>query len=325
MVQFRDYPEEIRMELRLFRYFVAVAEELNVTRAAEHLHTAQPSLSQQIRQLEGVIGAPLFHRDKHRLQLTDAGRVLLPTAKSILASVENAIEEARAVARTEEWTIALGMIPGPEGKIFSHILPILLRYHPTIQLLLRTMTAPEQIKALQKREITAGFLRGPIDSSEITSQVYMREDVVVVLPQDCPLAAMDRVPVSELAKLKLISILAAVAPAVHNVAEEIERRSGVKFQMGFCTENLMTSLNAVASGLGFSFFATYVEEIAPKGVVTRPIDLDPAPQLDLLFAYRTDDPLPALAKLVSLVREHSPFHVNTVGKPEATRDAVAIP
>lgn len=313
------------MELRLFRYFVAVAEELNVTRAAEQLHTAQPSLSQQIRQLEGVVGTPLFHRDKHRLQLTNAGRVLLPTAKSILASVENAIEETRAVARTEEWTIALGMVPGPEGKIFSHILPIVLRYHPNIQLLLRTMTAPDQIKALQKREITAGFLRGPIESSEITSQVYMREDVVVVLPQDCPLAALDRVPVSELTKMKLISISAAVAPAVHNVAEDIERRSGVKFQMGFCTENLMTSLNAVASGLGFSFFAAYVEEIAPKGVVTRPIDLDPVPQLDLLFAYRTDDPLPALAKLVSLVREYSPFQMNIAVKSAASPETSSSP
>jgi len=312
------------MELRLFRYFVAVAEELNVTRAAEQLHTAQPSLSQQIRQLEGIVGAPLFHRDKHRLQLTEAGRVLLPTAKSILASVENALVEARAVARSEEWTIALGMVPGPEGKIFSHILPILLRYHPNIQLLLKTMTAPDQIKALQKREISAGFLRGPIESSDIASEVYMREDVVVVLPQDCPLAMMDRVPVAELAKMKLISISAEVAPAVHNVAEEIERRSGVKFQMGFCTENIMTSMNAVASGLGFNFLSAYVEEIAPKGVVTRPIDLAPPVQLDLLFAYRSDDRLPALARLVSLVREYSPFHMAMAQKTEADRISTLV-
>ncbi len=305
------------MELRLFRYFVAVAEELNVTRAAEQLHTSQPSLSQQIRQLEGIVGAPLFLRDKHRLQLTEAGRALLPSAKSVLTSVENALVEARAVARNEEWTIALGMVPGPEGKIFSHILPVLLRYHPGIQLLLRTMTAPEQIRALLRRDITAGFLRGPIDSCEIQSEIYMREDVVVVLPQDSPLAQFERVPVSELAKMKLVSISAEVAPAVHNMAEEIERRAGVRFQRGFCTENLLTSMNAVASGLGFSFFAAYVEEIAPKGVVTRRLDLEPSPQLDLLFAYRGDDRLPALARLVELVREHSPFHMENVSRSAA--------
>jgi LysR family hca operon transcriptional activator len=304
------------MELRLFRYFVAVAEELNVTRAAEQLHTAQPSLSQQIRQLEGIVGAPLFHRDRHRLQLTEAGRTLLPTAKSILASVEDAIVQARAVARTEEWTIALGMVPGPEGKIFSHILPILLRYHPSLQLLLKTMTAPDQIKALQRREISAGFLRGPIDSAEIVSEVYMREDVVVVLPQDSPLAALERVPVADLARMNLIPISPEVAPAIYNMTEEIEQRGGVKFHRGFSSENLMTSMNAVASGLGFCFFSAYVEEIAPKGVVTRPLDLDPTPQLDLLFAYRNDDRLPTLEKLVSLVREYSPFHMEMTRKNE---------
>jgi len=127
-----------------------------------------------------------------------------------------------------------------------------------------------------------------------------------------------------LAKMKLISITADVAPAVHAVAEEIERRSGVKFQMGFCTENLMTSMNAVASGLGFCFFAAYVEEIAPKGVVTRPIDLSPPPQLDLLFAYRDDDRLPALARLVSLVREYSPFHLEMAQKAEASHKPALV-
>jgi LysR family hca operon transcriptional activator len=296
------------MDVRLLRYFVAVAEELNVTRAAEQLHTSQPSLSQQIRQLEGIFRALLFHREKHRLQLTDAGRVLLPMAKSILASVDDALAQVRAAAQSEEWTISLGMIPGPEGKVFSHLLPHLMRYHPNIQLLLKSMTAPEQIEALLKHDIAAGFLRGPIESDKIASEVFMREDVVVVLPQDCELAELDRVPVSELAKkMKFISSSAEIAPAVHAVGEEIQKRGGVKFEAGFCAESLMTSLNAVASGLGFSFFAAYVAEVAPKGVVTRPLDLDPSPYLDLLFAYRIDNRLPALTKLISLVQEFAPF------------------
>ena len=169
------------MELRLLRYFVAVAEELNITRAAERLHTAQPSLSQQIRQLEGLIGAPLFIRDKHRLLHTETGRVLLPAAREILALVEKAVVQARAVARNEVGTLVVGMVPGPEGMIFSHILPLLLRHSPAIQLLLRTMTCPEQIQALQKREIMAGFLRGPIDCAEIAYEIYMREEVLAIL------------------------------------------------------------------------------------------------------------------------------------------------
>jgi LysR family hca operon transcriptional activator len=304
----------MELDIRLLRYFVTVADELNVTRAAEQLHTAQPALSQQIRLLERIVGVPLFRRDQHRLRLTEAGGGLIPRAKSILMSSDHALVEAKATAHNDEWMVSVAVIPGPEAKIFSRILPLLLRYYPNIKLVLRTMTAPEQIKALEKRELTAGFLRGPIESVEISSEVYMREDVVVVLPEDWEVAVLDRVPVSELAKMRFISSSAVVAPAVHSVAEEIERRSGVKFQKGLCTESLTTSLNAVASGLGFTFFAAYVGGILPKGVVARPLDLDPVPQLDLLFAYRGDDQLPALKSLVCLVRAHSPFHLESARK-----------
>jgi len=294
------------MELRLLRYFAAVAEELNVTRAAEKLHTAQPSLSQQIRQLEGLVGAPLFHRDKHRLKLTETGRVLLTSTKDILAAVEKALQQARDTARSEVGTIVLGMIPGPEGMVFSHILPLLLLRSPDSQLLLRTMTAPEAIQALLNREIRAAFTRGPIEDDEIAYEVYMREEVVAVLPERSPLARQERVSVEALARLPLICISAAVAPAVHQATEEIEARAGVKFTRGICSESLMTSMNAVASGLGCCFFSKYVEGIVPKGVVARPLDMDPPPTLDLLFAYRKDDQFPALTTLITLVHDHSP-------------------
>ena len=299
------------MELRLLRYFVAVAEELNVTRAAERLHTAQPSLSQQIRQLEGLLGGPLFHRDKHRLQLTETGRFLLPAARNILASVDEAVIQARAVARNEVGTIIFGMVPGPEGMVFSNILPLLTQHSPNNQVLLRTMTGPEVIQALLRREITAGILRGPIESEEIAYDIYMREDVVAVLPEAWDLARHPRVPLRELAREQHIPISQTIAPAVHLACEEIERRAGVTFRSSFCSESLMTSMNAVASGLGFCFFANYVSGLVPKGVVTRPLDLDPPPTLDLLFAYRKDDQRTALADLIALVNEHSPFQKQT--------------
>ncbi len=295
------------MELRLLRYFVAVAEELNITRAAERLHTAQPSLSQQIRQLEGLIGAPLFIRDKHRLLHTETGRVLLPAAKEILALVDRAVEQARATAHQEVSSLVVGMVPGPEGMIFSRILPLLLQHSPAIQLTLRTLTCPEQIQALQRREIMAGFLRGPIDCAEIAHEVYMREEVLALVPERWPISRLGRLPVRELAKLPMIAMSAAIAPAVHQVAETIAQRAGVSFRTGFCSESLMTSMNAVASGLGFCFFSSYVADLLPKGVVALPLDLDPVPTLDLLFAYRKDDRLPALATLAALVHEHSPF------------------
>ena len=309
---------ERSMELRLLRYFVAVAEELNVTRAAEKLHTAQPSLSQQIRQLEGMVGTPLFLRDKHRLKLTEPGRVFLTDAKDILASVENALSHAREAARNEVGTVVLGMIMGPEGMVFSHILPLWLRRSPESPLLLRTMDAPEQIEALLKHEIMAGFLRGPIHSDEIAFETYMREEVVAVIPETWDMAKLDRVPVHELAKMPLISVSEIVAPAVYHLTEEIEAQAGVTFRKGFRSESLITSMNAVASELGFCFFAKYVGGLVPKGVVTRPLDLDPPPTIDLLFAYRKDNQFAALKSLVALVHEHSPFRRESEALAAAT-------
>jgi LysR family hca operon transcriptional activator len=312
------------MDIRVLRYFVAVAEEMNITRASEILHTSQPSLSQQIQQLEKEFNATLFHREKHRLRFTEAGRTLLPLAKSIIASVDHAMAQVKAAAEGEKWTISLGMVPGPEGKIFSYLLPLLLRQCPNVHLSLKSMTAPEQIKALLRRDIAAGFLRGPIESSEIASEIYMREDVVVVLPQDCELARLDRVPVAELAKkMTLVPVSADVAPAIYSVATDIEKREGVEFKRSYCTENLMMALNAVGSGLGFTFFSAYVSEVVPQGVVTRPLDLDPVPHLDLLFAYRSDSCLPALGELISLVREYSPFHLGKCAKGGAKGASLA--
>ena len=253
------------MEFRLLRYFVAVAEELNITRAAERLHTAQPSLSQQIRQLELILGVPLFYRDKHHVELTEAGRVFLRESRTILKDVGHAITLARQAARAEAGQITLGMVPGPESKVFSRAVPVLLRNYPDIQIILRSLTSPEQIVALQKKEINVGFLRGPIEDEEIASEVIMREEVVAVLPASHELAKMLRVSVTKLANLPLIQISRAIAPAVHDAANVIAKQAGTQFKTLLETENLLTSLNAVASGLGFSLFAEYVEQILPKG------------------------------------------------------------
>jgi LysR family hca operon transcriptional activator len=199
--------------------------------------------------------------------------------------------------------------------VFSHILPLLLRRSPETQLLLRTMNAPEAIEALLKREIQAGFLRGPIESEDLCSEIYMREQVVVMMPEGWEQARQERVAVASLASQPLISISEAIAPAVHHATDEIERRSGVRLTRGLCSESLMTSMNAVASGLGYCFFSEYVGGIVPKGVVTRHIDLDPAPTLDLLFAYRREEPSAALATLIALVHDHSPYSSATMPGP----------
>src|SRR5208337_1595169 len=204
------------MDHRYLRYFIAVAEELNFTRAAEKLHTVQPSLSQQIRRLEEIVGTPLFHREKHRLHLTEAGRIFLQESRSILQQTSRAIALARQAARAEAGFMTIGFVPGVEGKVFPRILPILRAKYPDIELSLRTLTSPQQMEALHDREINIGFLRPPIDDPDVVSETVLREKIIAVIPANHPLAKLKRVPVRSLAALPFLEVARPAAPGLHD-------------------------------------------------------------------------------------------------------------
>lgn len=291
------------MEFRLFRYFVAVAEELSFTRAAERLHTAQPSLSQQIRDLEQIVGTALFRRDKHHVQLTEAGRVLLDEARVILKSTERAIVLAGCTAKR----INLGVVPGPVGEIFRRIGPILLNQWGDIQIHIRTLPSPEQIVALQNHQLNVGFLHGPIKDDAIASEVVLRAKIMAVLPRNHPLAQRPRIPVRLLAKVPLIQWTRTIAPAIHDIVNEASAQAGVQFRTLLQTGDMLMALNAVASGVGFCMVGSYLRHVLPKSLVAKPLDLDSLPELEVLAAYRKDDTSPAVQTLLTLIRQSTRF------------------
>jgi LysR family hca operon transcriptional activator len=288
------------MELRLFRYFLAVAEELNFTRAAERLHTAQPSLSQQIRQIEDEVGTPLFHRDRHRVQLTEAGRIFLREARIVLESAERALVLARQAG-----ALTIGLLPGPAAKILPRLAPILAQTNPRLQFVLRTLSSPKQIQALRNREIDVGFIHERIGSEQeqLTSELLFSEPIVAIVPASHALARMKQLPVKNLAELPLIQVEHDFAPVVHDAMNLVGEQAGVCFRTLLETDSLITTLNTVASGLGFSLFGKYVELVLPVGAVAKPLDLNPVPEIEVLVAYRKDDTLPALAIFLKMLRE----------------------
>jgi LysR family hca operon transcriptional activator len=291
------------MDNRHLRYFVAVAEEMSFTRAAERLHTVQPSLSQQIQHLEKIVGTSLFHRQKHHLHLTEAGRVFLDEARAILQYTDRAIAMARQVARAEAGLITIGIVPGVEGKIFNLVLPIMLTKHPDVCLTLRSLTSPQQLAALRNREIHLGFLRPPIDDSDLVWKTIFCDKIVAVLPARHPLAKKKRIPVKSLAALPFLDVSRETAPALHDLAIKIAAQAGVTFQPILPANNVVTSLNEIASGLGFSLLPDYVCQILPAGAVARPLDCDPEPKFPLLAAYRRDETLPIVARFLDLLQK----------------------
>jgi len=199
--------------------------------------------------------------------------------------------------------ITIAIVPGPEGQLFSRVMPLLLHNYPNLDIVLRSMTSPEQILALQKGEINVGLLRGPIEDEQIGHEVISREDVVAVIPADHPLARRKRVSPKALSEMPLIQLSHSVAPAVHDAMIRTGKMANVQFKTLLATENIMTTLNAVANGMGFTLLAAYVEDILPRNAVVRPLDMDRVPQLELLAAYRKDDPLPALAFFLRMLRD----------------------
>ena len=175
------------MELRHLRYFVAVAQALNFTRAAEKLHTSQPSLSSQIRDLETCVGVPLLVRDKRKVALTAAGECFLQDAQAILEQAENAKVRARKTVQ-EDNHFAIGFVPSAEVNLLPKVLPLFRLKQPDTHIELVSLITTEQEEKILSGELDVGLMRHPVYSPDLDYLELIHEPLVVVLPVNHPLA-----------------------------------------------------------------------------------------------------------------------------------------
>jgi LysR family transcriptional regulator, hca operon transcriptional activator len=291
------------MELRHLRYFTAVAEELSFTRAANRLHTAQPSLSQQIRHLEDEIGTPLFERDTRRVQLTAAGRALLKETREILGRTDHLVELAFSAASGNASELSVGVSALAEVKIVPRIVPIMRKRHPKISLVFHSTSADEQLAGLRDYSIDIAFLWGPRDEPDLTTEEVLREEIVVVMPAGHELAKMRRVSIQMLGNMPSIGISRKAPPALHDILVSLYKQAGVRVRRAHEADSVFGHLNMVAAGLGYALLPEYVKSIMPRGVVAKTLHLDPPPHLSLVSVCRKGDTLPALHAFRNIVRE----------------------
>ncbi len=290
-------------DFRYLRYFIAVAEELNFTRAAERLHTVQPSLSQQIRRLETeIVGTPLFWRQKYHLQLSAAGKVLLVEAKKILQQVDEALEATRRAARAESGNLVLSFFPGAEGRFKDFMLRVHAGY-PNIHFCIRSLQSSEQVQALGDGNVDLGFIAGPISDEAIQTELVDRQKIVAILPSTHRLAKMKTVPIKELSAWSL------VLPGRHvssftRLIDEVAKQNNVKFTTAVEVDNVLAAVNEVANGAGVGLVPEYGTYLLPKGLVSRPLQMKTQPTLDLFLAYRSDNLSPALQLIVREFHEY---------------------
>lgn len=280
------------MELRHLRYFIAVADEGSVTVAAEkRLHTSQPSLSRQLRDLELEIGAPLFIRSARGVELTDAGRAFQVHARVAVDQAAEAVNAARRAARPARSIFSVGFLTGQEVDWLPHVTRILRAELPKIEFKVTSMYSPDLAEALQSGEIDLGFLRAE-PKPDVTYQVIAKEPIVVILPSDHPLAEESEIDPKALESETLIGF-SDIAVVLRTVVEGYLRENGVDVTPSHRIENFATGLSLVSSIRGVALLPAYVEPLLPWSVVSRPLKGPPL-TIDLAVGYRSDNTSPVL-------------------------------
>lgn len=294
------------MELRHLRYFVAVAEELNFTRAAERLETAQPSLSQQIKRLEAYLGAPLLVRNKRRVQLTEAGHVFLAEALEILARTDQAVHRTREAGGAQA-ELSVAVAPAAEIKVLPKLLPLVQRKMPGLRLILHNLPTIEQKSAFANRSLDVGFLRGPVSIPGVTVEPLLKETLVIALPSKHPLTAKKVLKVADLNSHPFIMISRKGSPELHDAVLAFCERSGLRPPVAQRAGNVLGNLNLIRNGIGFGLLPDYVASILPQGVTLRRLDVEPEPVVPLMLARANCSRSPLLPGFLRMVRECFPL------------------
>lgn len=280
------------MELRHLRYFVAVAEEGSLTVAAEkRLHTAQPSLSRQLRDLEHEVGAQLFTRRARGIDLTPAGRVFLDNARLTLSQAAETIAAARRAARPAKAAFSVGFLTGQEVDWLPRVTQILRSELPNIEFKILSLYSPDVADGLRDGTIDLGFLR--IEPRPgVRFQVVAREPLVVILPSDHRLARAKSIDPRALEGEVFVGF-SDVPHVLREVVDDYLKRNGVDITPSHHIDNFAMGISLVASTRGVALLPTYVEPLLPWSVVSRPLKGE-SPAIDVAIGYRPDNPSPVL-------------------------------
>ena len=286
------------MELRHLRYFVAVAEEGSLTVAAERrLHTSQPSLSRQIRDLEDEVGAQLMVRGARGIELTAAGRVFLDHARLALAQVEAAGEGARRAAEPAKQSFALGFLTGQEIDWLPEAIRLLRDELPNLEITISSQYSPELAEALVRGKLDVAFLRPETQATGLAFKLVTKEPLVVVLPADHRLASLEAINPQDIAGETLIGV-SDTAPVLRVVIDDYLRRSGVDIRPDHEVDHLAMAMSLVASTRGVALLPAYAQKMLPSSVISRPLRGD-IPTIDLVVGYSKMNTSPILKLFLS--------------------------
>jgi DNA-binding transcriptional LysR family regulator len=259
------------IELRLWRQYVAVAEELHFGRAAVRLHMTQPPLTQAIAQLEKLLAVRLFDRTKRSVQLTETARALLPQVYELLARAQALPEHARATAAGEVGRLRLAFVSTAGFSILPRWVRTFRERYPQVQLDLLEATGDMQLQAFERHEIDAGIvLHSPgFAPAGLDRRLVAREPLLLALPEQHVLAATKELALNQVLAQPLVIFPRRILPSLYDAIFAMYHAAGHSPQVAQEAIQMQTIVNLVSAGLGVAWVPESVQQFQRPGVVYR--------------------------------------------------------
>ncbi|MEX1166402.1 MAG: LysR family transcriptional regulator [Hydrogenophaga sp.] len=290
------------MELRHFRYFVCVAEEKNIGRAALRLHISQPPLTRQIQQLEEQLGVQLFRRTNRGVELTDAGKVLYEDARDILRMTDRAVERSSKAAQGLLGRVDVAIFGSGIFGAIPHLMRSFREAHPEVNIVLHNMAKDEQIDALRHRRITLAFNRLIRPTDGLVIETLLTEPLYVAMPSDSPLAGSTSVALQELENVPLVLYPTGARPSFIDRVHEMCRVCDFSPTVAQEVCDVVHAVALVATGYGVTLVPRSATSMALPDIVYRPLQHPTHSRVELCCIYREDDDSPILQSLLTSMR-----------------------
>lgn len=289
------------MELRHLRYFAAVAKHLHFGKAALELHISQPPLSQQIRELEEELGAPLFIRNRRHVELSEVGRIFLVEAKGVLEQAAHATRIVQKASGGEVGRLVIGFVMSATCSVLPEILRGYRKRFPGVELTLHETTTGDGINALREKRMNFCFLRLPVREETLKSVTVHREQIILAVPKGHRLAETKGISLRSLADEDFILFPREDGPGFHDLILGICHQAGFSPRVVQVASQMQTILALVATGVGIALIPESVRTLRREGVKYHVLR-DQAATTGLALAWHRDMKSPAMENFVEQCR-----------------------
>jgi len=292
------------LDLKQLFYFVTIAQELNITRAAKKLNISQPPLTRQLQLLEKELGVKLFTRTMKGVELTDAGMVFLKDAAQILDLSSDSKVRATQSSNGILGTIDVAVFCSVMFDIVSELLALFQTRYPQVKIILHTMNKGEQIQALLNHEIHFGFSRMPTNIAGIGSELVKHEKLFIAVDKNSPLRKKKSIKITDLDGYPLVVFASGQRPNFIDSIIHLFQSHQIYLNIKQTVEDSVTGVSFVAAGFGACLIPESVTYLKLPNVVYRPISGVPSNFIDLNCLYRLKEDSVIVSNFLNMLKNY---------------------